>query len=85
LEPYFGPVCFQLDYKTAKAERVIARVEVILRACQFDDEEQMQYDEYTEEIARAKKFSLTNLESLASRTRGSWKNLPICGSMEREK
>ncbi len=55
LEPYFGPVCFQLDYKTAKAERVIARVEVILRACQFDDEEQMQYDEYTEEIARAKK------------------------------
>lgn len=55
LEPYFGPVCFELDYPAAKAEGVIARVDVKCVDCHFEDEEQMQYDEFTEEIARAKK------------------------------
>ena len=55
LEPYFGPVCYELDYPEAKAEGVIARVHVKCVDCHFGDEEQMQYDEFTEEIARAKK------------------------------
>lgn len=53
LDPYFGGTCFELGYRRAIADGVVARVAVALVAVRFEPDERERYDELTEVMRAA--------------------------------
>lgn len=54
LDPYFGGVCFSLDYRRALREGVIAHFSAALVGVRFSDREMAEYAEYSETFRRLK-------------------------------
>jgi superfamily II DNA or RNA helicase len=55
LDPYFGGVCYRLDYKQALRERVIADFSVALVGVSFSADERLEYEAYRGDCYRLKK------------------------------
>ncbi len=53
LDPYFGGTCYELDYRRATADGVIARPAIALVGVRFDPDERLAYDEETTVIRAA--------------------------------
>jgi superfamily II DNA or RNA helicase len=52
LDPYFGGTCFQLGYRRAVRDGVVARFTVALIGVRLGADERRRYDELTEEVRR---------------------------------
>ncbi|HUZ93533.1 MAG TPA: DEAD/DEAH box helicase [Edaphobacter sp.] len=55
LDPYFGGVCYRLDYGTALAEEVIAHFKIAFVGVSFLPDEQLSYDAESEKLNRYKR------------------------------
>ena len=53
LTPYFGDLCFELDYRTALAEEVIAHFKVALIGCRFNAQDASAYQYWSRKASRA--------------------------------
>ncbi len=52
LEPYFGEMCYDLDYRRAIKDDVVAHFVVALLGVRFDSDEQQTYDDASKEAGR---------------------------------
>lgn len=50
LNPYFGGICYSLNYKEALADDIIANFKVAFLGVKFSCEEQVLYDQYDEQV-----------------------------------
>lgn len=55
LDPYFGGVCYRLDYKQALRERVIANFSAVLVGVRFSADERQEYEAHRSDCNRLKK------------------------------